>query len=237
MRFLDQIVLWERDSFLFLNGLHSSFSDVFMFLLSGHRTSALLFLLFAFWIFYKRDFKEALLFFIFFSLMFALSDFISSGIIKPIFHRARPTYHIFTTDLTKTVFNDWGGGFGFLSGHTSNIFAISIFTSLSFKDKHYNFLIFSLAILVSFSRIYLGMHFISDVIPAILLGTLLGISFFKLYMISRRKFIKDCNTINVKDLFSPTIKIWKGIIYFYFLSLIFFSFEIIHILELIKYSK
>lgn len=184
---LDQMVLWERELFLWLNSFHSPFWDSFMYIISARWCWTSVILALILWVAWKRPPRESLLFILFAILMMAFTDQLSSGIAKPIFARERPAFHIYTSELVKNLFNDKGGGYGFFSGHATNFFALATFTSLIFRRKAYSILVFLLAFTVAYSRIYLGKHFISDVVVGIFVGLLSGWLFFTLYRLSRRK--------------------------------------------------
>lgn len=184
---LDQIVLWERDAFLWLNSLHSPFWDSFMYIISARWSWAAVVVAMLVWICWKRPPRESLLFLLFVILMMLCTDQFSSGFAKPFFARPRPGFHPYTADLVKNLFFDKGGGFGFFSGHATNFFALATFTSLVFRRKSYTFIVYLLAFVVAYSRICLGKHFISDVLVGIVVGFLAGWLFFKLYRLARRR--------------------------------------------------
>ena len=79
--------------------------------------------------------------------------------------------------LLKFVFSrerplDFGTSFSFPSGHTSAVFSLVPFFVKRFKD--YKFLIIMIAVFVGFSRIYLGYHYLSDVLGGGLIGYVIG---------------------------------------------------------------
>jgi undecaprenyl-diphosphatase len=79
-----------------------------------------------------------------------------------------------------------GGLYGFVSSHAANFFALSTFVGLALR-KYYPKLIwvlFLLATIVSFSRLYQGVHYLTDLFVGGLLGALIG------YLIYRFAFLK-----------------------------------------------
>lgn len=187
---LDQLVLWEKELFLALNNAHTPFWDAFMLLISARWMWVVTALMLIIFLFYKRPAKEGWLVILTAALMILCCDQLVSSVMKPFFARFRPTYHLFTKHEVMTVFDYLGGGFGFISGHASNFFAISTLTALIFRDKIYGTLVFLLATTVAYSRIYLGMHFITDVVPGALFGLLLGWLFYLLYRRVRRSLLR-----------------------------------------------
>ena len=192
---LEKILEVERGAFLFLNGCHTPFWDSFMWLYSGKAVwiPAVIFLLLM--LFYKTDWKESLFIVLSIVLVAVLCDQLTSTICKPFFMRPRPTHHPDFMDYVKTV-NDYcgnqyrGGQYGFFSGHAANAFGFATFTLLLFRYRWYSISILVWSTVMAYSRIYLGVHFISDIIPGILVGITFGYLVYKLYVAFRRKFLK-----------------------------------------------
>ena len=113
-----------------------------------------------------------------------LSDFVSASILKPYFERLRPS-HSELEGLILLV--NKGGKYGFVSSHAANIFAAS--TILSFFYIHKKKLFLTIAFLVSYSRIYVGVHFPGDVIFGGVLGYLIAITTITYYS----KFVLNKN--------------------------------------------
>ena len=105
-----------------------------------------------------------------------LSDFVSASILKPCFERLRPS-HSELEGLILLV--NKGGKYGFVSSHAANIFAAS--TILSFFYIHKKKLCLTIAFLVCYSRVYVGVHFPGDVIFGGTLGYLIAIITITLY--------------------------------------------------------
>jgi len=174
---LENILDRERDLFLFLNSLHSQFGDQFMWLISGKIAWAPAFVLFVVIYSYqnRQQWKEVLLVFVSIAIVIALCDQFSSGFCKPFFARLRPTHHPDFMNEVKTVFDYRGGLYGFISSHAANAFGFATVTSLIFKNRLYSGIIILWAIINSYSRIYLGVHFISDIVAGIVAGFLIGL--------------------------------------------------------------
>ena len=114
-----------------------------------------------------------------------LSDFISASILKPYFERLRPS-HSEIEGLILLV--NKGGKYGFVSSHAANIFAAS--TILSFFYIHKKKLCITIAFLISFSRVYVGVHFPGDVIFGGMLGYLIAIisiTFYSKLVLNKNK--------------------------------------------------
>lgn len=171
----------ERDLFFALNGSDSVFLDNLFWTFTGRYVwvPLLLFLVFVF--FYKSPRREGILATVFLILLFILCDQVSSGFFKPLFERFRPTHHPDFAELVDIVDNYRGGRFGFISGHATNSFGLAVFFSLVFRNWRVTLPVFAWAILNSYSRIYLGVHFVSDIVAGIIVGSLLGWMLYELY--------------------------------------------------------
>ncbi len=179
---LKSLLPLERNLFFALNGSDSQFLDNIMWTLSGRIVWIPLLLFIIFILFYKTSYSGAIVVTIFFIFLFVLSDQISSSLFKPLFERLRPTHHPDFKDLVD-IFNDYRGGrFGFISSHATNSFGLAVFISLIFKRLvTYSALFW--ASLNSYTRIYLGVHFISDIVAGALVGTMLALILYSVYSI------------------------------------------------------
>jgi membrane-associated phospholipid phosphatase len=155
----------KKDSFLILNTYHSYFLDHFFqtITLLG---DGIFFLIMCAFLFGLNKKKESLL-----SLLTFLLSGLFSQILKNYFHRLRPvnffesySYSKFIEGFTNAVYNS------FPSGHTTSIFAIITLWIFFIEQKRYHFLLLLIALLVGYSRIYLGQHFLEDVILGIIIG-------------------------------------------------------------------
>ncbi len=145
--------------------------------------------------------RESILIIIGIALVFIITDRITSGLMKPVFARPRPSHDPAIMDMLAYAFNYKGGAFGFPSSHAGNSFAIATFLTLLFRNKALGFTIFSWAVLCSYSRMYLGVHFPSDIFVGATLGTLFGwFSFWFYSKVLKSKFPK----LACDDEFSPS---------------------------------
>ena len=79
-----------------------------------------------------------------------------------------------------------GGRYGFFSAHASNSFSLAIFFGL-FLRSSYRLLILLFAIyafLISYSRIYLGVHYPIDILVGTIFGIINAIVLYKIYLYS-----------------------------------------------------
>lgn len=177
---LEKLEAIDRDLLLFLNGLHTPLLDGAMWYISTIVLWIPLFLFFFFYAFRKGNWL--LLLIVFFGIAFCilLADRISVEAFKEVFQRYRPSHNLEIQSQIHSVVRSngepyLGGKYGFVSSHAANFFAITTFLVLIFNrfSKAWYWL-FLWAAIIGYSRIYLGVHYPSDVIVGSLLGLLIG---------------------------------------------------------------
>lgn len=177
---LDWLESLDRDIVLFVNGFHTPFLDEFMWIVSAKLTWIPFYLLLLFLFFRKTSWKQAGIFLLVAIAAVGLSDFISSQLIKDTVMRYRPSHHAVLTDkLHFYTFDDGevykGGMYGFVSSHAANFFAVCTFAYLSLRQYYPRiWWVFGIAVLVAFSRLYLGVHYLSDLVCGGALGALIA---------------------------------------------------------------
>jgi len=179
----------DQQLFLFLNSLNSPFWDQVMHALSGKAIWAPLYIaiLIFLGIKYKRKFLIILIFII---LAVTLADQLSVQLFKNLVQRLRPCYEPSLEGLVHLVNGECGGQFGFVSSHATNSFNVALLSLLFIKKRWYTISIILWALVVGYSRIYLGVHYPGDVICGSLLGALIGWSAYKLYALTDNKILR-----------------------------------------------
>ncbi len=123
-------------------------------------------------------------------VLVVLCDQISTEVFKHGFERFRPTHDPLLKDFIKTVHGYRGGKYGFVSSHATNTMGLAVFTSLLFRNKGYSTFIYIWAIIIAYSRVYLGVHYPGDVVGGMILGALLGFGIYKLYSVLIPRFVR-----------------------------------------------
>ncbi len=167
---IETIVEFDKQLFLYLNGFHTSWLDAAMVFFSKSKVWIPLYLIIVFNLFKNYGSKDGLRYVMLILFAVGFSDFVASGIMKPYFQRLRPC-HDFLNEMI--LVGNCGGKYGFVSSHAANSFALFFSIYIIFGKRHFwTYFLLGWAIIVSYSRIYLGVHFPMDVF----LGGLIGIS-------------------------------------------------------------
>ena len=176
---MDELIEIDKKILVFLNSFHSPILDPVMLILTQTLTwiplyAVLIFLLF-------KNFKnEAWLILLGAAITIILADQITSTLMKPYFARLRPSHDPSMQSLVHIVENYKGGLYGFSSSHAANTMGVALFIWLNLR-KIYRWigLIFIWAILMSYSRIYLGVHYPGDILVGGTIGLFCGWISFK----------------------------------------------------------
>ena len=173
MTIFQKIIEFDRQFFVLLNGLHSPWLDQPMFYISSDWFWIPLYAYILF-LFIKKMKKAALLPLLAVVLAISMSDQLS-GALKKNIQRVRPSHDIELAQTTHIV-NDYRGGmYGFVSSHAANTFCLLVLLYSFLKLSYWSFLgLFIWASTVSFSRIYLGVHFPLDILCGAVLGAAIG---------------------------------------------------------------
>lgn len=176
----------DRTLFQFINStLANPVTDFLMPMVTLGLYLKLFFGVALFLILWKGD-RRLRLAVIFSLLTVTLTDQLSSAVIKPLIERSRPCWGIDTPGgMQVHLLVNCGSGFSLPSSHAANLFGQAYFFKL-IKPSSAKFLI-PLAIVVSLSRVFVGVHYPVDILIGAALGTLVGYGVGRIFM--RNKFL------------------------------------------------
>lgn len=194
---IEEILKLDSQLFLFLNNLGSPAFDNFWIYLSYKESNILFYLALLIFYFFNESKKiklsEVFYSLLFIAIMIAIADQ-TANLFKDSFQRLRPCYNESLISFVRLVNESCGGKYGFFSAHASNSFSLAVFFGLLFKNK-FRFIIYMTlfyASLISFSRIYLGVHFPLDIFFGGVYGIITGLVIFRIYE-NRLNFFKFLN--------------------------------------------
>jgi len=186
---MEEIIHLDEQLFLYLNGLGSAYWDGFwMFLTNSKVTAIPLYALLLYLSYRFFGLKGSLVIIIAVALLITCTDQLSN-FFKYGVKRLRPCHDPDISGLMRLVKSYCGGQYAYFSAHAANSFAVVTFFSFHLH-KHLRFAWFFLmvwALLVAYSRIYIGVHFPLDIVTGLLVGLLFGWLFHRLAIFANDK--------------------------------------------------
>ena len=171
---LERIVEFDKQALLYCNSKHTPVWDNIMSWIAGETSWIPLYVILMIVIIYRERPYRFIITIVFIAITVALCDR-TSVLIKNLIERPRPSHDPEIANLVILVNNYKGGVYGFVSSHAANVFGAATFLTNQFKHYKWSFFLFAWAIIVSYSRIYQGVHYPLDIICGATLGTLIGI--------------------------------------------------------------
>lgn len=190
---MQRLLELDQELLLFFNGFHSDWMDQVMILATKTIFWLPLYLI-LFYLIIRNKKWDTLFYLIGVAVTIALADQITSSFMKPFFARLRPSQEPSLIGILHTVNNYKGGLYGFASSHAANTFGVAMFLWLLFKGRyHWISVIFIWAAFMSYTRIYLGVHYPGDILVGMIIGLFCGWIGFLLSRFLTTRFGKQIN--------------------------------------------
>ena len=186
---MDYLIHIDQQWLLAINGWHSEWADILMWYISKSTTWLPLYALLVGLIVYRfgilspslcregrrgSSLLRVLIILAGFAVAVGVSDFVSSGIIKPWVCRLRPTHEPEIAGLIHLVNGYTGGLYGFVSSHAANTMACALLFALLYRNKYATVGLMLWVALNCYSRMYLGVHYPADIIGGLAIGAMMA---------------------------------------------------------------
>ena len=171
----------DRQLFLWLNGLHAGWLDTVMVSITQMWPWIPIYILLLYLVF-KQYGKRSWWILLGVAVLLLCSDQLSAHVCKPLFHRLRPCFNPELEGLVHLPKGLPGGSYGFVSSHAANTFAVATFLTAALRKNYRNigWWLYAWALISSYSRIYIGVHYPGDIIAGAVLGILVGLIIWKI---------------------------------------------------------
>lgn len=172
----------DQDMTLWLNSLNSAFSDGLWQFFSDMKVWIPMYLVLVVLLFLRLDWKKALIVLSSVGLTFACTNELSD-LVKESVLRLRPVWDNYMVENGLHRLEGHGGYYGFFSAHAANTFGLAVTVTMGLRQdrsrswRALSWIMYSWASLVALSRVFVGKHFLGDVLAGILVGLAFGTMF------------------------------------------------------------
>lgn len=184
----DKILQFDTQLTLLLNGSDSQWLDQFALVSTATITWIPLATLLVYVLVRNNKWENFLIVVLGIALAITLADQMASGICKPLVARLRPTQDPALAHVIDIVGDYRGGRYGFFSSHAANTCAVATFLALLFRNRALTIALYSWSLLNCWTRVYLGVHYVGDLLVGVLWGVFVGWVVYKLANMCFHKF-------------------------------------------------
>jgi len=186
---VDKILQWDRELFVFLNGLGSETFDGFWLFITKQINWIPVFLIIAYLVFKRLGWRHALMVLVIIGLLVTVTDQ-TTNLVKYYFQRLRPGSDPELAHLIRAV--QVRSSFSFFSAHASNSMGVAMLLFLIMRRylKYMGF-IFLWPLIFAYSRIYLGLHYPFDIMCGYTWGAICGLLMYQFYKYVRDKMFPE----------------------------------------------
>ena len=186
MSLIDSLEVLDQELMLTLNSWHHAALDPLMLLVSNKFVWLPIYLLFVYLLIRRYGAKTGLIILGVQIIAVLIADLGSVYLFKNVFLRYRPCHNELIKESLHIV-GHCGGQYGFLSSHAANHFVLGVFMSFALGKKAKYWLL-PWAVIIAYSRVYLGVHYPADIVCGAIWGT--GVAYL-CYWLGGRKFIRS----------------------------------------------
>lgn len=178
MNFLNKVLDLDKELFLYINSKHISWLDPIMLAFSSSIMWVIAFALVVLFLIYRTKKNKLVP-----AFGMILTIGVNAGInylVKIWIARPRPL-HVEEWNGVIHAIEKYDASYSFYSAHSSNSFAMAVFSLLYIKNRFYSVVILAWALIVAYSRAYVGKHYPFDILCGIIFGSLFGYLGYKLF--------------------------------------------------------
>ena len=183
---LERLIEIDQSWLLAINGWHSAWADTLMWVISGKVTWLPLYALLIALVVWRFGWKRTLVVIAAFGVAVGLADYVSSGIIKHLVCRPRPTHEPALEGMIHVVNDYRGGRYGFVSSHAANTMSCALLFCLVYMRRLKELNVCNMMWLKAavwcglmlwvaancYSRMYLGVHYPGDILGGLAVGAM-----------------------------------------------------------------
>ncbi|GAA3514632.1 phosphatase PAP2 family protein [Aquimarina addita] len=186
---MEELIQLDKDLFIYLNNLGTPFWDGFWLFMTEKFYQIPLYLVLLFFFYKYFGGRGTVITLLVVAALIATSDQLSLLFKNTIILRPRPCRAEGVADVIRFI-AERCGRHGYFSGHATSSMALAFFTGLALQKKLKYIFPFMVvwAIIVSYSRIYVGVHYPTDIITGMAVGMLLGMGAYKIHTLLIKKY-------------------------------------------------
>lgn len=164
------MIPYDTEILLWINSHHAEWADILMWGATKSVTWIPLYALMVWLLWHRFGWRKTLLSVLLIVIAVGLSDWISSGLLKPFFARLRPAHEPALEGMVRTLNGYTGGLYGFVSSHAANTCACAYLFTQIYKEWRMTLVMLLYVILNCYSRMYLGVHYPGDILGGLIVG-------------------------------------------------------------------
>ncbi|MCB5993283.1 phosphatase PAP2 family protein [Flavobacterium psychrophilum] len=186
---LEKIITIDKELLVFLNTLGSKDFDSLWLIITKQSSWIPLFVFLLYLVYKKLGAKQTIIVVLFVAVLLTVNNTITE-LFKTMFQRLRPCNDPAIKDVIRNI--KPSSTFSFFSGHSSNTMAVFVFLYAIFKKQYKYFWILILwPLIFAYSRIYLALHFPTDILAGYTCGIITGSITFTSYKWFQLKYFKN----------------------------------------------